>query len=350
VPGEPLAIVVYDSDLGISRGHHRIPVMVTTQPGGDTELLHLTSAGAGKGLFRADLDTHLGKAEPNNRILEVTGRDTIRCDYPKEFREQFRSAPLSDVEIRTASDAKLDVASTKDFEEKKVTFSEQLQMEVEQPEEQLDPRLSHVRPLNQIKPGNPLYVRVTDPDRDMTDDADQTIVKVAGDSGDQIQATLRETGPHSGVFEGMVNTGELPAGATATDAAIGQSAILAIDRDPKSYWQSEPDGRTPKALTVDMKDLRTVTEVNLTVPDATNRAPVRAELRGSYDGVFWFRLGGDPPIERVEPVGTQQSATATRWLKISAPIGSSAKSRWAAWPRSISPVSMASRVWNARSS
>ena len=311
VPGQPLAIVVYDSDLGISRGHHRIPVLVTTEPGGDKELVHLTGAGAGKGLFRADLDTHLGKAEPDNRILELTGRDTIRCDYPEEFRGQFRSAPLSDVQIHIAAEAKLEVASTKEFQEKRVTFSEQLQQEVQQPQEQLDPRMSQVRPLDQIKPGNPLYVRVTDADRDMTDEPDEVVVKVAGDSGDQVQTSLRETGPHTGVFEGMVNTGDLPAGATATDAAIGQAAILAIDRDPKTYWQSEPDGRTPKALTVDMKDLRRVTSVKLRVPDATNRAPVRAELQASYDGAFWFRLGGDPPLDRVEPL-TLSSGKMTR--------------------------------------
>lgn len=301
-PGEPLSIVVYDSDLGISRGHNRIPVLVRTEPGGDEELIHLTSAGAGKGLFRADLDTRLGKSEPNNRILELTGRDTIGCDYPEEFRGQFRSVPLSDVQIQIAAEAKLDVASTKEFEEKKATFSEELQAEVEQPEEQTDPRMSQVRPLNQIKPGNPLYVRVRDEDRDMTDEPDEVVVKVTGSSGDQVQAALLETGPHSGLFEGMVNTGELPAAATATDAAIGQNAILAIDHNPKTFWQSEPDGRTPKSLVVDMKDLRRVAGVKLTVPDPENRAPVRADLEASYDGVFWFRLGGDPAIDRLEPI------------------------------------------------
>ena len=302
VPGQPLAIVVYDSDLGISRGHNRIPVVVTTEPGGDRELVYLTSAGAGKGLFRADLDTRLGQAAANNRILELTGRDTIRCDYPEEFREQFRRVPLSDVQIQVASDGKLEVASTKEFEEKKTTFSEELQKEVQQPQVPTDHRLSQARPLNQLKPGNPLYVRVTDPDRDLTGDSDPVIVKVAGDSGDQVQVALQETGPHTGVFEGMVKTGELPAGATATDAAVSRAAILAIDRDPQTFWQSEPDGRTPKALTVDMKDLRRVARVNLTVPDPANRVPVRGELQGSYDGVFWFRLGGNPPIERPEPV------------------------------------------------
>ncbi len=298
-PGRPLAIVVYDSDLGISRGHNRIPVLVTTVPGGDQEVIQLTSAGAGKGLFRADLDTRLGKAEPDNRILELTGNDVIHCDYPKEFREQFRSVPLSDVEIHIAADAELMVASTKEFEVEQVTFSEELQKEVEQPEDEQDPRLSQVRPLDQIKPGNPLYVRVTDEDRDQGDQPDEVTVKVAGDSGDQVQTTLQETGPHTGVFEGRVETGDLPAGATATDAAIGHAALLAIDRDPATYWQSEPDGRTPKALTVDMKDLRRVSRVLVEFPNSQNRSPVRAELQGSYDGAFWFRIGGNPEREHL---------------------------------------------------
>ncbi len=182
--------MVYDSDLGISRGHNRIPVIVTTEPGGDRELVYLTSAGAGRGLFRADLDTRLGKAVPNNRILELTGRDTIHCDYPPEFRRQFRRVPLSDVQIQVASDGKLEVASTKDFELKKATFSEELQKEAQQPLQQADPRVSQARPINQIKPGNPIYVRVTDPDRDLTDERDEVIVKLAADSGDEVQVKL----------------------------------------------------------------------------------------------------------------------------------------------------------------
>ena len=74
-PGEPLSIVVQDSDLGVSRGHNRIPVRVTTEPGGDEETIYLLSGGAGKGLFRADLETRLGAAAKNDRVLQLTGKD-----------------------------------------------------------------------------------------------------------------------------------------------------------------------------------------------------------------------------------------------------------------------------------
>ena len=113
-PGEPLSIVVQDSDLGISRGHNRIPVRVTTEPGGDEETIYLLSGGAGKGLFRADLETRLGKAPKNDRVLQLTGKDVIRVDYPPEFKKEFKDAPLPDTEIRIAADGKLEVASSCD--------------------------------------------------------------------------------------------------------------------------------------------------------------------------------------------------------------------------------------------
>jgi tetratricopeptide (TPR) repeat protein len=78
-PGVALSIVVQDSDLGISRGHNRIPVIVTTQPGGDSEQIYLVSGGAGKGLFRADLETQLGQVRQNDRVLQLSGTDVLRC-------------------------------------------------------------------------------------------------------------------------------------------------------------------------------------------------------------------------------------------------------------------------------
>ena len=88
----------------------------------------------------------------------------------------------------------------------------------------------------------------------------------------------------------------LPAGALATDAAIDHGPLMAIDRDPKTFWQSEPDGATPKSLTVDMKDLRLVTQATVSVPEGGGNVPVRAELLGSQDGEFWFHLAGEPAV------------------------------------------------------
>ena len=293
-PGTPLSIVVHDSDLGISRGHNRIPVRVTTLPGGDSEMIYLVGSGAGKGLFRADLETRLGQATQNDHVLQLTGKDVIKCDYPDEFKAEFKNVPLSDVEIAVAADAKFDVASSKIEEIKHETLSQQLERETDS---RRGKRISEVRPANQIKPGNPIYIRVKDGDRDMSGDIDQVVIKLTADSGDQIQVTLQETGSHTGIFEGTAKTGDLPAGALASDTAIDHSALMAIDRDPKSFWMSEPDGVTPKWLTVDMKDLLPVARVKLVTPDAAKQSPVRGDLLGSQDGEFWFRIASHPERE-----------------------------------------------------
>ena len=211
-PGTALSIVVQDSDLGISRGHARIPVRVTTEPGGDEELIYLYSGGAGKGLFRADLDTRLGQVTKNNKVLELTGRDLIKCDYPEQFKAEFRSVPLSDAEIRVAANAKLDFSGSKIVDLETESFSQRLERELREQEAQ-DQRLSQHRPANQTKPGNSVYLRIQDADRDLSDQPDKVTAKIVATSGDQVQVSLVETGDHTGVFEATASTGELPAGA-----------------------------------------------------------------------------------------------------------------------------------------
>lgn len=310
-PGSPLSIVVQDSDLGISRGHNRIPVLVRTEPGGDEELVYLTSGGAGKGLFRTDVETRLGQVTKGDKVLQLSGNDVIRCDYPEEFKAEFKSVPLSDVEIRIASDAQFEIASSRIIDEEEETFSQRLEREARE-EENSDERQSLVRPKNQIKPGNPVYLRVKDGDRDLTPGKDKIVARLVADSGDQVQITLEETDAHSGVFEGMAETGELPAGALATDTAIDHSPLMAIDHDPKTFWLSEPDGAAPKSLTVDMKDLKTISRAVFHMPEAGRNVPVRADLQASYDGEFWYRVGSWPAVPEAQPVADQLGAMQYR--------------------------------------
>lgn len=300
-PGQVLSLVVQDSDLGISRGNSRIPVRVITEPGGDEELVYLTTGGAGKGLFRADLETRLGKATQGDRVLQLTGNDVIRCDYPQAFKLEFKNVTLPDSEIQMASDAKLEAASSKIIDLEEETFTERLERE-EREREQSDRRVSQGRPANQIKPGNPLYVRVQDPDRDVSDEPDSVLIKMVATSGDQTQIKIVETEAHSGIFEGSCATGELPAGALASDTAIDHSPLMAIDRDEGTYWISPPDGSTPKWLAVDMKNLRTLNRATFQSPNAKSQIPVRGELQASQDGRIWFRVASFPPNPKMDPL------------------------------------------------
>jgi TolA-binding protein len=307
-PGEPLSIVVQDSDLGVSRGHARIPVRVITEPSGDEELIYLRSGGAGKGLFRADLETRLGKAVKGDKVLQLTGNDIIRCDYPDAFKKEFRDVPLPDAEIHVAADARFEMASSKIVDVDEENFTKALQREADSD----DKRKSIGRPTTQIKPGNLVYLRVKDADRDLTDKQDTVTVKLSATSGDQVTATLTETEPHSGIFEGTVKTGELPAGARATNTALDHNPLMAIDRDPKTYWISEPDGVTPKALTIDMKDLKKVDKVVISTPDPKQHAPVRGTLEGSNDGRIWFHLASNPVRTPVPAIAGEFAAMTMR--------------------------------------
>ena len=299
LPGTALSIVVHDSDLGISRGHNRIPVIVTTKPGGDSESVFLTSAGAGKGLFRVDLETMLGDANADDGVLQLTGVDSIHCDYPDNFKSEFKYVPLSDVDITIAASADFTVASSQIVDEETETFSDRLARE-QRDEQESDQRISQVRPDNQIKPGNPVYLRVQDADRDISNETDVLPIKLVANSGDVVQVNVVETGPHTGIFEGTSATAELPAGALASDTAIEHNPLMAIDQQRDTYWMSEPDGATPKSLTIDMKDLHDVSRVRLATPDPENKAPVRVDLLGSNDGEFWFRVASQPERPAVD--------------------------------------------------
>lgn len=307
-PGTALAIVVQDSDLGISRGHARIPVRVTTEPGGDEEVIFLYSGGAGKGLFRADLETRLGSVNKGDKVLQLTGKDVIKCDYPEEFKAEFKSVPLSDADIRIAADAKFEVSSAKIVDQKEETFSEKLEREAREKAAGDNVARAAERPKNEVKPGNIVYVRVQDADRDQGDQPDEVTVKLVATSGDQVQVKLTETAPHSGVFEGTATTGDLPAGAVASDTSIDHSPLMAIDRDPKTFWLSEPDGAAPKSISIDMKDLKTFDRVTVQSPSAEQQIPIRGDLEASNDGRFWFKIASQPPQAAAENVADEYAA------------------------------------------
>lgn len=301
-PGTALAIVVQDSDLGISRGHARIPVRVTTVPGGDEETIFLYSGGAGKGLFRADLETRLGTVSKDDKILQLSGLDVIKCDYPEEFKAEFKSVPLSDAEIHVAADAKFEVSGAKIIDEKEESFSEKLEREARERGDNRRGSTALERPKNQIKPGNPVYMRVQDSDRDLSEKPDTISVKLVATSGDQVQAKLVETGPHTGIFEATAATGDLPAGAVASDTSIEHSPLMAIDNDLKTFWLSEPDGATPKSLSIDMKDLKVIDHVAISSPRADQQFAVRGEIEASNDGRFWFKVASHPAQPTAAPV------------------------------------------------
>ncbi|MEJ6573476.1 MAG: tetratricopeptide repeat protein [Akkermansiaceae bacterium] len=291
-PGKALSVVVQDPDLGISRGDTRIPVIVRTEPGNDREESFLTSGGAGKGIFLTEFPTILGEAKVGDGVLQVTGGDVITVDYPEDFKKQFQFEFLSNTRLRIASDGSLEVASSEIINEDDESFTDTLRKEIADNKEEQSRAAS--RPKSQVKPGNLIYLQVKDGDRDLTAAQDKVGIKLASSSGDEVQLMIEEESSHGGVFLGMARTGELPAGAKASDSALDHSPLMAIDHSLETSWRSEPDGAAPKSLSVDMKELRPTESITLTSPQTEQEAPVRMQVRGSHDGRFWFNLATFP--------------------------------------------------------
>jgi TolA-binding protein len=316
-PGNALPIVVQDPDLGISRGDTRIPVEVRTEPGNDIENAFLSSGGAGKGIFLSEIPTELGVAKPGDGILQVTGGDIITVDYPEAFKKQFQFEFLGNTRLRIASDATLEVASGEILDEEDESFTDTLKEEIEKEDEDEEPLpRAASRPGDQVKPGNLVYAQVKDGDRDLTAAQDKVGIRLTASSGDEVRIEITETSSHGGIFQGTVRTGELPAGAKASDSALDHSPLLAIDHDPATAWRSEPDGAAPKSLSVDMKELRQVETVTLTSPEAENEAPVRMRVRGSHDGRLWFDLAEFPAAPEVPRIEFPDEGMQLRTYKI----------------------------------
>ena len=291
-PGNSLFIVVHDSDLGISRGNAQIPVSVTSDPGGDSEQVMLSSGSAGKGLFTAEIATILAEATVDDGVLQITGADAIHVDYPEGFKKEFKTQ-LPQIEvIRIASDASFAAASRKIEDEKEETVTEQLTRATEMETEDL--RKSVQRNAAQVRPGNLIYLRVEDYDRDHGGEMDKIEVNLTASNGDKVVGELTENNPHSGVFEGTVPTAEMPAGATSNGAAIDHEPLLAIDHDTESFWMSEPDGEPGKWLAVDMKDVYPIETVEFDFGGQSENLPKRIRLLGSHDGQFEYVVARFP--------------------------------------------------------
>lgn len=69
---------------------------------------------------------------------------------------------------------------------------------------------TYLTPAKSVHIGQNFYVRVHDPDRDVSDSQDILKVNVSASSGDKVTMSLSETLPHSGIFTGVLKTELVP--------------------------------------------------------------------------------------------------------------------------------------------
>jgi len=324
VPGEAIKIDLNDPALNISGLGADIEVEVTAASG-DRERLKLYQLGDDKTRFRAEVPTTLGKPEPGDKVLQLLGRDEVRYGYSKRFREKVADLPPDpDVVIRVASDSHI-AASAGAFPRR--AGEQRLNLEelgVDTAQQALGRR--------RVRPGNPVYVRVTDPDQSRTGDIDQVVVTVQASSGDLIpRLVLKETGPYTGEFEATIPTGRAPALAYASESAPGRDANMVISGEPYPGWAGETGSKAAtRDLTIDLNDNVAPARMTIKCTDAA-QVPTRFVLQTSMNGREWAthaRFPDDPAPWQGKPQITVFPTYGHRAIAVSEPQGPQVPEDW----------------------
>jgi hypothetical protein len=139
-----------------------------------------------------------------------------------------------------------------------------------------------------VRPGNPVYIRVTDPDRSITPDIDELTVSLQTTSGDEIRKlTLKETSPFSGEFQGIVPTAGAQAIAFASESAPGRDPNMAISARDYPGWQGNVgDAAKPRTFGIDLNDNAPIDKMTIDTGDASSSLK-NFVLQTSLDGKNW---------------------------------------------------------------
>jgi len=248
VPGASVKVRLNDPSLNVSGLGAEIEVVIWAASG-DRERVMLHQMGDNKEMFRAELKTALGAPSPDDKTLQVLGRDVVKYGFSKRFREKMKDLPPDPkAEIIVASDARLDVTSGA--------------FPALQGERQLDieelglSTAQQALGMRTIRPGNPFYIRVIDPDQSKTAGCDEIEVSVSSSSGDSIaRMKLKETGNYSGEFTGSLPTASAQAMANASESAPGRDANMVLSSKPYPGWAGKTGSKSPEVyFTVDLND------------------------------------------------------------------------------------------------
>ncbi len=289
VPGENLKVTLSDPTLAVSGAGTEIEVVVWAVSG-DKETFFLRQFGDEKTKFRGELPTMLGAPAPGDNKLQVIGDDEVFYAYSDAFLSKMN---LTDAKrggpITIASDAVLMASARKlltEAEQRTADMQALMQeiggkdqgdylkgavkariaaraLEGDDPE-RADRFLSDI-----AKPGNPIHVRVVDPDRSRSAEIDELTVSVSSSSGDSVsRVTLRETATHSGWFEGSVPTTGAQAQAFAQNSEPGRAPNMVISPN-KEYpaWRPVPAKDVRPEFMVDLNDNSSLGTLTITAAE-----------------------------------------------------------------------------------
>lgn len=277
VPGEKLKVTLTDPTLAVSGAGTEIEVAVWAKSG-DRELIFLRQFGDQKTKFRGEVRTSLGAPAKDDGVLQVIGDDEVYYAYSERFREKMnnmeeqRGGPigvasdallmasgrrlLSAAEQRVA-DMKAQMDALKDGTAGAVKASMASEVgERMMQGERIGGERTEADIQARLKPGNPIHVRVIDHDRSRTADVDELAVSASTSSGDSIgRFVLKETGTHTGWFEGQISTTGAQAKAYGANSEPGRNPNMVISpvTDYPPWQPVDVKGVTPD-FRVDLND------------------------------------------------------------------------------------------------
>jgi len=280
VPGEAVKINLRDPTLNISGVGADIEVEIWAKSG-DRERVLLYQLGDSKEKFRADVPTALGAPIPGDKTLQVLGEDEIRFGYSERFRAKMKDLPADPtVVIGVASDARLafSAGAFPPREGERRLNIEELGLSTAQA----------ALGTRAVRPGNPVYVRVTDPDQSLTSGVDEVVVSLQTSSGDVIrQLVLKETSPFSGEFQGVVPTAGAQALAFASESAPGRDPNMTISAKEYPGWQGNVgNAEAARIFGVDLNDNVALGQMTIDMGDQGQRI-TRFVLQTSMNGKDW---------------------------------------------------------------
>lgn len=280
VPGETVKINLSDPSLNVAGVGADIEVEIWAESG-DRERVLLYQLGDDKSKYRAEVSTQLGPPQPGDKVLQVLGVDQIRYGYSKDFRAKMTDLPPDPTTaIGIASNARLDVSAGAFPARKGERQLDLAELGISTAQQSLGAR--------NVRPGNPIYVRVFDPDQSSTADVDEIVVAISTSSGDLIsQLRLQETGTHTGEFEAVIPTGAAEAIAFASESAPSRDANMVISAEPYPGWAGKVGSQaTERVLGVDLNDDVAVGQMVVRCLEPT-LAPTHFVLQTSMNGRVW---------------------------------------------------------------
>lgn len=254
VPGKVLKVGMEDPNLSVVGQSSVIELRAWTDSG-DEELFTLTPFGDSKTRFRGELMTELAPIATKDGRLQVLGNERVYYDFSEAFRAANNVSLEQPKSLQVVSSANL-LASTGEILSEEEKRERELELRLRRTLEDA-PARGHRRGRRGdiVKPGNRINVRVVDADQSKTAEVDRLPIRVTASSGDIIgELMLEETDPHSGIFEGVVQTAAGSAIAYASDSADGRNPNFAISAADYPAWVALRDAQKPKWFSVDLND------------------------------------------------------------------------------------------------